>query len=58
MHEDDTDFNDSLLVELALFMREEKKWWLAPLCVTLVGLGSVTALAETSGLAPFLYVLF
>jgi hypothetical protein len=40
------------------FMKQRKKWWLAPLVVFLVLLGALIVLAESSALAPFIYTLF
>ena len=37
--------------ELWQFMRENKKYWLAPIVITLV-------LAKSSAIAPFIYTLF
>ena len=39
------------------FMKENKKWWLVPLIVTLVLFGALVFLAGT-GVAPFIYTLF
>lgn len=46
-----------LLVEFFHFLRSNKKWWLVPLLVVLLGLGVLVALGST-GAAPFLYTLF
>lgn len=40
------------------FMRERKKFWLAPIITTLVLLGALIALAQYSAVAPFIYTLF
>ena len=39
-------------------MREYKKYWLAPIVVTLVLVGALLVLAKGSALAPFIYTLF
>lgn len=44
--------------ELWLFMRENKKYWLAPIVVTLVLVGALLVLAQGSAIAPFIYTLF
>ncbi len=44
--------------ELWQFMRENKKYWLAPIIVTLVLMGVVLVLAKGSAIAPFIYTLF
>ena len=42
--------------ELWAFMREEKKWWLAPILLVLLLVGVVLILGETS-VGPFIYAL-
>lgn len=47
-----------LLKDLWAFMRERKKFWLAPIIVVLVLLGALLVLAQGSAVAPFIYTLF
>jgi drug/metabolite transporter superfamily protein YnfA len=47
----------SVLVELWLFLRDNKKWWLLPILAVLVLFGLLMLLAGT-GAAPFIYTLF
>jgi hypothetical protein len=47
----------SFLREFWLFLRENKKWWLAPIVIGLSILALVAVLSAT-GLAPFIYTLF
>ena len=47
----------SLPAEFWLFIKEEKKWWLTPIIVVLLGVGALVALTST-GAAPFIYTLF
>lgn len=47
-----------LLKDLWAFMRERKKYWLAPIIVLLVLLGALVVLSEGSAIAPFIYTLF
>ena len=47
-----------LIKDLWLFMRERKKYWLAPIIVVLVLLGGLIVLAQGSAVAPFIYTLF
>ena len=47
-----------ILRELWGFMKQNKKWWLLPLLVTLSVLGLLIFLSTSSGLAPFVYTLF
>ena len=44
--------------ELWQFMRENKKFWLAPIVLTLVLVGVLLVLTKGSALAPFIYTLF
>ena len=44
--------------DLWLFMREYKKFWLAPIIVVMVLLGGLLILAQGSAVAPFIYTLF
>ena len=46
------------LSDLWLFMRERKKFWLAPIIIVLVLLGALIMLAQGSAVAPFIYTLF
>ena len=46
-----------LMRELWSFLRENKKWWLLPILITLLALGLIVLLSGT-GLAPFIYPLF
>ena len=40
------------------FMRQNKKFWLAPIVITLIVFGIVLVLAKGSAIAPFIYTLF
>jgi Family of unknown function (DUF5989) len=44
--------------ELWQFMKLNKKFWLAPIVITLVLVGALLALAQGSAMAPFIYTLF
>ena len=48
----------SILSELWDFLKERKKWWLLPIVVFLVLLGSLIVLTQGSALAPFIYAIF
>jgi hypothetical protein len=39
-------------------MKQNKKWWLLPLLLTLLAFGLLIFLSGGSGLAPFIYTLF
>lgn len=45
-------------IELWTFMKERKKFWLLPILVCLLLLGSLIVLTEGSAVAPFIYTLF
>ncbi|GAA0419408.1 DUF5989 family protein [Cocleimonas flava] len=47
-----------LLGDLWSFMRERKKFWLAPIILVMVLLGALLVLAQGSAIAPFIYTLF
>ncbi len=47
-----------LLKDLWLFMRERKKFWLAPIIIVMLLLGALIVLAQGSAVAPFVYTLF
>jgi Family of unknown function (DUF5989) len=48
----------SLLMELWMFLRSRKKMWLIPVVVTMLILGGLLILAQSSAIAPFIYTLF
>ena len=39
------------------FLKDNKKWWLAPIIVSILGLGLLVMLGGTAA-APFIYTLF
>ena len=47
-----------LLLEIWRFMRVRKKFWLLPIILTLVLVGSLLLLSSSSAVAPFIYALF
>ena len=47
-----------LLKDLWGFLNERKKYWLAPLILTLVLLGALIIFTQGSAIAPFIYTLF
>jgi len=47
-----------LIKDLWEFMRERKKFWLAPIVIVMVLLGVLIVLAQGSAVAPFIYTLF
>jgi len=47
-----------LLKDIYLFMKERKKWWLAPLLITFILLGLLIVFGGSSPAAPFIYSIF
>ena len=47
-----------LIKDLWGFMRERKKFWLAPIIIVMLLLGVLIVLAEGSAIAPFIYTIF
>ncbi|MDH4069174.1 MAG: DUF5989 family protein [Ignavibacteria bacterium] len=48
----------SIVRELWDFMRIRKKWWLGPIIIVLLLLGTLLVLTQGTALAPFIYTLF
>jgi hypothetical protein len=46
------------LKDLWMFMKERKKFWLAPIIVVLLLLGLLIVFGGGSAIAPFIYSLF
>ena len=46
------------LLELRDFMKERKKFWLLPIILCMVLLGSLIVFTSSSAVAPFIYTLF
>ena len=44
--------------ELIEFVKDRKKYWLAPIIIVMVFFGSIIVLTEGSAVAPFIYTLF
>jgi hypothetical protein len=47
----------SLIGEFTEFLSENKKWWLAPIIISVLLLGGLVLLGGTAA-APFIYTLF
>jgi len=46
------------VAELWDFMKERKKFWLAPIVIVLMLLGGLIVMTQGSAVAPFIYTLF
>ncbi|MEE2665555.1 MAG: DUF5989 family protein [Myxococcota bacterium] len=47
----------SLVGEFVEFLKDNKKWWLAPIVISVLGLGLLVLLGGSAA-APFIYTLF
>jgi hypothetical protein len=47
-----------LIKDLWGFMKARKKFWLAPIIIIMLLLGSLIVLSQGSAIAPFIYTLF
>jgi drug/metabolite transporter superfamily protein YnfA len=48
----------SILFEFWEFLKERKKWWLAPIIIFLILFGTLIILTEGTAIAPFIYTIF
>ena len=48
----------STILEFLDFLKTRKKWWLAPIVIIMLLMGSLILLTEGSAVAPFIYTLF
>ena len=49
--------NAGLVREVFDFLKDNKKWWLAPILISVLGLGLLVLLGGSAA-APFIYTLF
>ena len=47
-----------LLRDLGDFMKERKKFWMAPIIIVMLLLGALIVVSQSSAIAPFIYALF
>jgi hypothetical protein len=47
-----------VLTDLWFFIKERKKYWLAPIIIILLLLGVLIVFAGSSAIAPFIYSIF
>jgi len=50
--------NRGLVFEFWQFLKERKKWWLAPILILFLLVGALIMLGQSSALSPFIYSLF
>jgi len=48
----------SLIKEIWLYLRQNKKYWLIPIIFILILMSVLLILAQSSALAPFIYSIF
>ncbi|HXK58401.1 MAG TPA: DUF5989 family protein [Acidobacteriota bacterium] len=48
----------SLFAEFWAFMKERKKWWLAPVILMMLLLGALIFMTQGSAISPFIYTIF
>lgn len=48
----------SLIREIWLYMRQNKKYWLIPILFILILMSVMLIVAQSSALAPFIYSIF
>ena len=48
----------SFLKEFWAFLKVRKKWWLLPVILVMLLVGSLLIFAQGSALAPFIYTIF
>ena len=47
-----------MILRVHQFIKERKKWWLAPIVFFMILFGALITLTEGSILAPFIYAIF
>jgi hypothetical protein len=50
--------SSGLASQLWAYLRERKKWWLAPIIAVMLLVGALLIFAQGSALAPFIYTIF
>ena len=51
------DDRTGIVSEFVDFLKDNKKWWLAPIVISILALGALVMLGGTAA-APFIYTLF
>jgi hypothetical protein len=50
--------NKSLIGEMWDFLKVRKVWWLTPIIIMLILVGTLVIFAQSSAVSPFIYALF
>jgi hypothetical protein len=48
----------STVIEVWQFLKENRAWWLFPILLVLIVIGTLIGLTSGSALAPFIYSIF
>jgi len=46
------------LRDMWFFLKDRKKWWLTPILIFLILIGTLLVIGSSSAVAPFIYSLF
>ena len=49
---------NSLISQLFKYARVYRKFWILPLILILLAIGGLLGIAQSSGIAPFIYAIF
>lgn len=58
MNNNNSNSRAASIVELFKFIWKKKLWWLLPIIITLLALGLLLTLAQSTPLGPFMYTIF
>ncbi|MBI4140304.1 hypothetical protein HY485_00545 [Candidatus Woesearchaeota archaeon] len=50
--------NRSILLQFWDFLKVRKKWWLLPIVLMLLLMGTLIVFSQSSAVSPFVYALF
>lgn len=48
----------SILKEFLLFLKVSRNWWLMPIMIVLLAVGTILVLSHGSAIAPVIYAMF
>ena len=48
----------SIVVEFLMYLKHNKKWWLAPILIILIAFSLFIVMTSSSPVLPFVYTLF
>jgi hypothetical protein len=50
--------NKSIVIEMWNFLKKRKVWWITPIIILFLIVGTLIILSSNSSVYPFIYVLF